>query len=102
MTSNRKAASFVYIVECSDHTLYTGWTTSPQRRISAHNAGRGAKYTRSRRPVRLVYLELMPGKSSGLSREAQIKKMTATEKRAMIAAAGNCRGRTWDFQRQNQ
>lgn len=77
--------SFVYIAECADRTLYTGWTTDPGRRIAAHNAGRGAKYTKARRPVQLVYLEQLPDKSSGLSREAQIKKMTAQQKRRLIA-----------------
>lgn len=51
---------FCYILECADGTYYIGWTTDPQRRLLQHNAGRGARYTRSRRPVRLVYLEEWP------------------------------------------
>ena len=54
---------FVYILECRDGTLYTGWTTDPEARLRAHNEGRGAKYTRARRPVRLVYTECFGTKS---------------------------------------
>lgn len=77
--------SYVYIVECADGTLYTGWSSRPVERIATHNAGRGAKYTKGRRPVRLVYLERMKDRSEGLIREAQIKKLRAEEKRSLIA-----------------
>lgn len=76
--------SYVYIVECADKTLYTGWTNRPVQRLAAHNAGKGAKYTRSRKPVELVYLERLPDRSAGLVREAQIKKLTAEEKRRLV------------------
>jgi len=75
---------FCYIVECSDGTFYTGWTTDPERRVKTHNAGRGARYTRSRRPVKLVYLEHQPDKISALKRERAIKMMTREKKRKLI------------------
>lgn len=83
--------SYVYIVECADKTLYTGWTNRPVQRLAAHNAGKGAKYTRSRKPVKLVYLERLPDRSAGLIREAQIKKLTAEEKRRLVES---CAGRS--------
>ena len=61
-------SAYVYIVECADGTLYTGWTDDVAKRVAAHNAGRGAKYTRSRRPVVLRYYEELEDKSSALSR----------------------------------
>ena len=75
---------FVYILECRDGTLYTGWTTDPEARLRAHNEGRGAKYTRARRPVRLVYTECFGTKSEALRRECAIKKLTRAEKDALI------------------
>lgn len=78
---------FVYIVQCADDTLYTGWTTSLPRRLAAHNSGaRGAKYTRSRRPVRLVWFEKHPTPSAALRREAAIKRLSRPQKLALIAA----------------
>ena len=76
--------NYVYILECSDSSLYTGWTNNLEERIKAHNDGRGAKYTKSRRPVRLVYHEEFETKSEALSREAKIKKMTRKEKLMLI------------------
>lgn len=75
---------YVYIVECRDHSLYTGWTTHLQERIEAHNRGRGAKYTRSRGPVKLVYLETWETKEEALRREAAIKKMSRSQKLQLI------------------
>ncbi len=75
---------YCYIVECSDGTFYTGWTTDPERRVKTHNAGRGAHYTRMRRPVRLVYLEPQPDKVSALQREHAIKTMTRRQKQNLI------------------
>lgn len=77
---------YVYILECSDHTLYTGWTTDLTERLKAHNGESrgGAKCTRARRPVRLVYFESCDTKSKAMSREALIKKMTRAEKLALI------------------
>jgi len=75
---------YCYIVECSDGTLYTGWTTDPQCRVETHNAGRGARYTRTRRPVRLVYLEPQPDKVSAMKRERAIKTMARQRKIQLI------------------
>lgn len=76
--------NYVYIVKCQDHTLYTGWTTHLKKRIEAHNKGYGAKYTKSRRPVELVYFEVFPDKSTALKREYQIKQMTRKQKEILI------------------
>ncbi len=83
---------FVYMVECSDGTLYTGWTTDAERRVEMHNQGQGAKYTRSRLPVTLVYLEKIRGKSEGLRREAAIKKLRRKQKEQLICSAYNLLG----------
>ena len=76
--------NYTYILRCGDCTLYTGATDDPERRLAAHRAGKGAKYTRSRRPVALVYSEELPGKSEALRREAQLKKLSHAEK-ALLA-----------------
>lgn len=76
---------YVYILKCNDNTLYTGYTDDPARRAQVHNAGRGAKYTRSRLPVELVYQEELPDKSAALRREAAIKRLTRAQKLALIA-----------------
>lgn len=75
---------YVYILECADGSFYTGWTTNLKKRLSAHNAGRGAKYTRSRRPVRLVYTECFDDKSAALKREHAIKALSHTQKLALL------------------
>ncbi len=75
---------FVYMVECSDGSLYTGWTTDVEERIKTHNEGTGAKYTRSRLPVKLVYFEEVDGRSAALKREAAIKKLTRIQKQKLI------------------
>ncbi len=69
-----------YIVRCSDGTLYTGWTNDIEKRLAAHNAGTGAKYTKPRRPVELVYVEEFATKQEAMRREAAIKKMSRAEK----------------------
>lgn len=74
----------VYIVECSDGSLYTGITTDLERRVAEHNAGTGAKYTRSRRPVTPVFAEEHPDRSSASRREREIKLMTRKQKEALI------------------
>jgi predicted GIY-YIG superfamily endonuclease len=76
---------FVYVLRCSDQTLYTGITTDTDRRLAEHNEGRGARYTRSRGPVALVYIERAPDRASALQREYEIKRMKAAEKREMVA-----------------
>ena len=75
---------FVYIVRCGDGSLYTGITTDVNRRCKQHNAGTASRYTRSRRPVKLVYQEVRRNQSSALKREVAIKDMTRQEKLAMI------------------
>jgi len=77
-------SSYCYIVECSDGTFYTGWTTDPERRLKIHNSGRGARYTRARRPVRLVYVEPQPDRLSAMKRERAIKTMTREKKQKLI------------------
>ena len=76
--------TYVYIVKCRDESLYTGWTKDIDSRIKVHNSGNWAKYTRSRRPVELVYWEELDGKSEALVREAAIKKMTKKQKLILI------------------
>ena len=76
----------VYILRCGDGTLYTGCTNDLPRRLRAHQAGRGAKYTRSRLPVELVYQEEAADRSAALRREAAIKRMDRRAKLALIAA----------------
>lgn len=75
---------YVYILTCSDGTLYTGWTTDLAERLAAHQAGRGARYTRTRRPVKLVYQETCPDRSSAMKRESAIKKLTRAKKLALL------------------
>jgi uncharacterized protein (TIGR02453 family) len=75
---------FVYIARCSDGSLYTGVTTDPDRREALHNAGRGAAYTRSRRPVRLVYGEAARDRGAALRREAAIKRLARAQKEQMV------------------
>ena len=75
---------WVYILRCRDGTLYTGITDDLDRRIRAHNAGTGAKYTRGRGPVALVYREAQPDRSAALRREWTIKRLTRREKLALI------------------
>ena len=77
---------YVYILRCADDTLYTGYTDDPERRLRVHNAGKGAKYTRSRLPVELVYRETLEDKSAALRRELEIKGLTREKKLALIAA----------------
>jgi putative endonuclease len=75
---------YCYILECSDGTYYTGWSTDPERRLRQHNHGRGAKYTCSRRPVRLMYVEEQPDRGSAMRREFRIKRMGRKAKEKLI------------------
>ena len=77
---------FVYIVRCADGTLYTGYAKDLERRIRAHNRGRGARYTSGRRPVALVYARRYRSRSRALRREYEIKQMTRAQKEALIAS----------------
>lgn len=74
---------YVYILRCGDGTLYTGMTDDVERRVAVHNSGKGAKYTRGRLPVTVVYREEVPDKSAALRRELAIKKLTRAEKLAL-------------------
>ena len=78
----------VYILRCRDGALYTGYTNDLDTRLSAHNAGGGAKYTASRLPVKVVYAESADSKSAAMKREFQIKRWTKAKKEALIT--GNC------------
>jgi putative endonuclease len=75
---------FVYMVLCNDGTLYTGWTTDVGTRVRAHNAGRGSRYCRQRRPVRLVYQEEAPTRRDARRRERAIKQMPRRRKLELI------------------
>ena len=77
---------YIYILECSDGTLYTGWTVDPSARLKRHNRGKGARYTRCRLPVRMVWLRACADKKDAMRRELQIKKLTRPEKLAMVGS----------------
>jgi len=77
--------NYCYILECADGTYYTGWSTDPQRRTRIHNSGHGARYTRAHLPVRLVYVESLPDRSSAMKREKAIKMMGRAAKQRLIA-----------------
>ena len=79
---------YCYIVECADGTYYTGWTTDPERRIATHNKGRGAKYTKMRLPVKLVYVEEQPDRKMAMKRELTIKRMKRLGKEKLIKGKG--------------
>lgn len=78
---------YVYMLRCGDGTLYTGVTDNVERRLAAHRAGKGAKYTRGRGPLELVWQEEVPDKSAALRREYQIKRLTRQEKEKLIRGA---------------
>lgn len=76
--------NYTYIVRCKDETLYCGWTNNLEKRIASHNQGTGAKYTRNRRPVELVYYEAFDTKEAAMRREYEIKQMSRNQKIALI------------------
>lgn len=76
--------NYTYLLECSDHSFYCGWTNDLDKRVMAHNSGNGAKYTKSRRPVALVYYETYETKEAAMKREAAIKRMSRREKERLI------------------
>ena len=76
--------NFTYILECSDGSFYTGWTNNLERRVKAHNAGKGAKYTKSRKPVKPVYFETFLTKQEAMRREWEIKQLSRVEKWKLI------------------
>lgn len=77
-------AAFVYMLRCKDGSLYTGWTNDLKHRLAMHNSGRGAKYTRGRGPLKLVYSEELPDKEAALRRECAIKKLRREQKLALL------------------
>lgn len=83
---------YAYIVRCNDDTLYAGYTTDLTRRVATHNAGKGAKYTRARLPVTLVYHEEFSSKEEAMQREAAIKKLTRAQKMALIEQENTAKG----------
>lgn len=76
--------NYTYIVKCKDGSLYTGWTNNLEKRIRDHNEGKGAKYTKSRRPVMLAYYEEFQTKEEAMRREYAIKKMRREEKEKLL------------------
>lgn len=79
-----KGENAVYILLCRDHTFYCGWTNDLDKRVNVHNQGKGAKYTKGRRPVKLVYWEVFPSKQEAMRREAAIKRLSRVEKEQLI------------------
>lgn len=79
--------NYVYIIRCSDNTLYTGWTNDLEKRIKAHSNGTGAKYTRGRGPVELVYFEEFDDKKDAMKREYEIKKYSRSKKEWLIKSS---------------
>ena len=75
---------YAYMLRCSDNTIYSGYTVNIENRINVHNSGKGAKYTRARRPVKLAYYEEFESKSEALKREREFKKYTHSEKEKII------------------
>ena len=89
-TTNSRPLWYVYIIQCRDTTYYTGITTNLDRRLREHNsANQGARYTRPRQPVKLVYHETVRSRSEAASREYQIKKLTLTKKKTLIATGSH-------------
>lgn len=76
--------NYTYILRCKDNTLYCGWTNDLKKRLTCHNAGKGAKYTRSRHPVTLVYFETFETKEDAMRRESAIKKLSRSNKEQLI------------------
>lgn len=76
--------NYTYLLRCSDGSLYCGWTNDLEKRLASHNAGTGGKYTRTRRPVKLVYYEEHPTKQEAMRREYRIKRLTRQEKLNLI------------------
>lgn len=81
---NKVPMNFTYLVKCRDGTLYCGWTNCLEKRLEAHNSGKGAKYTKSRRPVELVYWEEFDTKEEAMRREAAVKRLTRKEKEELV------------------
>ena len=76
--------NYTYILKCKDGSLYTGWTNDLEQRVAAHNTGKGAKYTKARRPVELVYFEEFEAKEQAMKREYAIKQMARKDKLELV------------------
>ena len=76
--------NYTYILKCKDGSLYTGWTNDLEQRVAAHNTGKGAKYTKARRPVELVYFEEFETKEQAMKREDSIKQMARKDKLELV------------------
>ena len=77
--------NYTYLLKCADGTLYTGWTNDVEKRVKMHNEGKGAKYTKHRRPVELVYYETFQTKSEAMRREYEIKQLPRKKKELLLA-----------------
>ncbi len=86
---NQEKQNYTYMVACSDGSLYTGWTNDLEKRVRAHNEGKGARYTKSRRPVELVWHEAFPTKEEAMRREYEVKQLTRREKEELIRRKGS-------------
>ena len=84
--------NYTYILECADKSYYCGWTNDLDKRVQAHNEGKGGKYTRAHRPVRLVYQEAFATKEEAMRREWEIKQLTRADKERLIRSAGQAAG----------
>ena len=83
--------NYTYMLRCKDDTFYIGWTNDLHKRLAAHNAGKGAKYTKSRTPVQLVYYEEYDSKQEAMQREWQLKQLTRKQKEALVTGfVGEC------------
>ena len=83
--------NYTYLVKCADGTLYCGWTNCLEKRLEAHNSGKGARYTKSRRPVTLVYYEEFATQEEAMSREWAIKRLSRREKEELIRKKEDCK-----------
>ncbi len=81
--------NYTYLLRCADGTYYCGWTNDLDKRVAAHNSGKGAKYTKTRRPVELVYYETFETKQEAMSCEYHIKRLTRAEKEELVNSFGN-------------
>jgi putative endonuclease len=86
LSRSRKGTAYCYILQCADGSYYTGWTNDLRRRFREHESGRGGRYTRSRRPVALVYFERQTDSGAARRREAEIKKLPRTKKMELAGA----------------
>jgi putative endonuclease len=88
MTTTRSPVHYTYVLQCSDGSFYTGYTTDVERRVCEHDAGDGAKYTRGRTPVELVHVERFESKSAAMSREYEVKQLSRDEKERLVEGDG--------------